>query len=467
MSKPAAHIFRAYDIRGEAEPYLTDLFCTQLARCLAAHLKAQGRDSIVLARDGRLSSPRIHSALCAGLLGNGITVFDLGLVPTPIAQFARYHLKVESSAVITGSHNPAADNGIKLVLAGKTLSADAIQVLYQDMLLLGEEVDVESSSSAAALHHSIDIWSDYRDYIKADVNLAAPLKVVVDSANGATGPFAAALFRELGCEVFAMFDEVDGRFPNHAPDPSIAENLQALHQAVCLREADIGIGLDGDGDRVAVVSRGGKFPSADQLLMILAEPLLKERSGAVVFDIKSSRAVADIVMASGGTPVLSRSGHSYMKTAMAENNALLGAELSGHVFYGDRWFGFDDGLYAGARLLEILSLSGKNLDQLVDALPKYESTPEILVAVPEDQKFGLVDKVQKLALASAAADCTINTLDGLRLDFENGWGLVRASNTSAALTLRFEASNKQSLVAIQTHFRDLLKSALPSLALPF
>ena len=460
MSSIAASVFRAYDIRGDAAKYLDNTFCEKLAAVIAIRLRAAGQAAVIIGRDGRNSSPRIHGCLRDALLGNGIDVFDLGLVPTPMVQFGREWLGVNSSLMVTGSHNPPADNGVKMVLDGETLSARSIASLRDEMLALPS---LRSSRAPGRLNVRL-VFPEYLRAVKERVNVARPLKLVLDCGNGATAPYAKPLFEALGCEVSAINDSIDGDFPGHPPDPSIVDNLQQLQAAVRAAGADLGIAFDGDGDRVAAVSARGACPGADQLLMLLADELLGRSLGAVVFDIKSSRAVRDVVLAKGGQPVLSRSGHSYMKRAMQDSGALLGAELSGHVFYRHNWYGFDDGLYAAARLVELLAGDGACLDDRLVALPRYLSTPELRIALPEQDKFATVAAMIDVA---DFRDAELTTLDGLRVDFPEGWGLVRASNTGPALTLRFEAECQESLEGIQSRFAKLLKSARPGLALPF
>lgn len=447
------HIFRAYDIRGVADTELNDDNCAAVAAAIAESLRGDQR--IALGRDGRLSSPRIHQALCKGLRSAGVTVMDFGEVATPMLHFARQHHDLQHSAMITGSHNPAEDNGIKLVLNKLVLSPEDIQQLYLKSL------QPHSPADDAGEYSEHDIFPDYLAYIRRDIRLRSKPRLVIDGSNGATSNYAPALFEALGCEVITLHCSVDGNFPNHPPDPTVAKNLTELISAVQTHGADIGIAFDGDGDRMVAVSAQGRIAQADETLVLLAQDALQRcPNGAVVYDVKSSRHLRAAIEAAGGEAVMSKSGHSHMKVKMAETQAPVGAEFSGHYFFNERWFGFDDGLYAAARLLEVLDLRNESFEQALAAIPSSISTGEIKIPVEEQRKFALMEELlEKPAFENAS----ISTLDGLRADFNDGWGLVRASNTSAALTLRFEADNQEALDRIQKQFAQLIKSVDNSL----
>jgi phosphomannomutase/phosphoglucomutase len=453
-----AHIFRAYDIRGQAEHELNDTVIGLIGRALGTLAAEKNEAALVVACDGRHSSPRIKRALVQALLETGRNVIDIGIVPTPLMNFATRHLDCGSGVMITGSHNPASDNGLKIVLKGQTMSAGVIQRLRQ-CALEGNFCRGEGSLTET------DIQSAYIDEVVSDIAIPVPLKLVIDAGNGATSEIAPQLFTEMGCEVVPLYCTLDGDFPNRSPDTSREENLSDLVAAVIREQADFGVAFDGDGDRLAVVSGSGDILRTDQLLMIFAQDVVARNPGTdVVFDVKCSRNLAQIVINHGGRPVLWKTGHAFMKEKMAETGALLGGEFSGHIFFGERWYGFDDGMYAAARLAEIISNLGETLAELVTALPASTSTPEILIPVPEVEKFALVRRFIEQA---SFPDGKVNTLDGIRVDFSSGWGLLRASNTGPALTARFEASNQQQLQAIMDNFRSQLAELDPQLEITF
>lgn len=451
-------IFRAYDIRGIAEQQLSDDVVYHIGLALGTEMVEQGQQDVVVARDGRVSSERILAALVRGLRDSGRDVIDTGLVPTPLLYFATHQLETGSGVMVTGSHNPAEYNGLKIVLGGRPFAGAAIQALKAR---IGER----RFSSGKGGCRSIDIRDAYQDAILADIAVAQPLRVVLDAGNGVAGSIAPALFEALGCEVIPLFCDVDGRFPNHHPDPTVADNLQDLIQAVAEHQADLGVAFDGDGDRLGVVSGSGQIIAADQLLMLFAQDVVSRNPGAdVLFDVKCSRHLNAVISQYGGRPIMWKSGHSFMKEKMLETGALLGGEFSGHIFFRERWYGFDDGLYATARLIEILSTSDPDLDRQLEAFPHSSSTPEILVKAGEEQKFSVVDQ---LASQGRFGDGKLITLDGVRVDFPDGWGLVRPSNTGPALVLRFEADDDAALARIQQLFRDQLAAIDPALATGF
>jgi phosphomannomutase/phosphoglucomutase len=451
----AINCFRAYDIRGVADTELNNETCEAIGRAVASEALSRGQSKLLLGRDGRLSSPRIHEALVKGVLGSGVDVIDLGLLATPMLHYACQYFNIGNAIMITGSHNPGHYNGMKISLEFQSLSGQDIQSLRKRI----EDQDFEQGQGSLT---NDSIEQRYIDRICGDVVIAQTLKIVIDAGNGATAHVAPALFEELGCEVIPLFCETDGNFPNHAPDPTIFENLAALRTAVADNHADIGIAFDGDGDRVAVVTSKGKCPKADQLLMVLAQDMVVRNPGAeILFDIKCSRLLPELIIEHGGRPTMWKCGHSYMKRKMAETGALLGGEFSGHIFFKERWYGFDDGMYTAARLLEILTLSGRSMDDALSNHRALLSSPEIIIPVDEDRKFAIVET---FAENQDFAEATLSEIDGLRVDFRHGWGLIRASNTGPAITLRFEADSEAALGRIQNDFKDLLARIDPKLA---
>ncbi|HEY3700162.1 MAG TPA: phosphomannomutase/phosphoglucomutase, partial [Spongiibacteraceae bacterium] len=385
-------------------------------------------------------------------------VIDIGLTPTPLMYFATHHLSAQSGVMVTGSHNAAEYNGLKIVLGGKTLSGRAIQALRQRI----QERRFSKGKGGYRVEHIAD---RYIDYIINDVAIAQPLKIVIDAGNGVTGTIAPRLFEQLGCEVIPLYCNIDPTFPHHDPDPSVAANLRDLVQLVRETGADLGIAFDGDGDRVGIVTGSGAIVAADRLLMVLAQDVVARNPGAdVLFDVKCTRSLNNVISSYGGRPIMWKSGHSFMKEKMAETGALLGGEFSGHIFFNERWFGFDDGMYAAARLIEILSTSDPNLDAQLSTLPATVSTPELKIEATEQAKF---DLIERLLANGKFGEGKLTTLDGVRVDFPDGWGLVRASNTTPALTLRFEADNEAALARIQTLFKDQLGAIDPRLSFGF
>ncbi len=453
-----AHIFRAYDIRGDAREELTPELMSAIGGAVGTLAGELGQQSLIVGMDGRNSSPALKNALVRALTGSGRDVIDIGLVPTPVAYFATRHLSASSGLMITGSHNPKTDNGLKIVIDQHTLHAGAIEKL-RDRVIRGE---FEQGKGRLI---SEDIVSAYIDHIQQDIAIAVPLKIVIDAGNGATSEIAPLLFEELGCEVIPLHCSIDGNFPNHPPDTSNEANLRDLIVAVQAQEADFGVAFDGDGDRLAVVTGSGRIVRSDVLMMIFAQDVVSRNPGAdVVFDVKCSRNLTELITRCGGRPVLWKTGHAFMKEKMAETGALLGGEFSGHVFFGERWFGFDDGMYAAARLAEILSTQGDSLDSIVDTFPASVNTAEILIPIGDSEKQPLIERIVRNADFSGG---TVNTLDGIRVDFPEGWGLLRASNTSAALTARFEARNEAELEAIKSEFRQQIALVDPSLNVTF
>ncbi len=452
------HIFRAYDIRGVAQSELSDDMVAKIGAAIGSIAGEADEQTVIVACDGRTSSPRIKAALIKALMGSGRDVIDIGLVPTPLLYFATRHLNCHSGVMITGSHNPAEYNGFKIVLKQQTIAAGGIQDIR-------ERVVSGKFKKGTGRMIREDVVPAYIEEVISDIAIAVPLKVVIDAGNGATSRVAPELFEELGCEVVPLYCELDGRFPNHPPDTSNEDNLAALVAAVEAEGADFGVAFDGDGDRLAIVSPSGQIVRSDVLLMIYAEDVVARNPGAdVVFDVKCSRNLAQLITQHGGRPVLWKTGHAYMKEKMQETGALLGGEFSGHMFFGERWYGFDDGMYAAGRLAEILSTHGDSLDDTLAGFPTSINTPELIVPVPEDRKFALMEKLSKEA---DFADGKVNTLDGIRVDYQDGWGLFRASNTSPAFTARFEADSQEALDRIQEEFRSQVGAVAPDLELNF
>lgn len=452
------HIFRAYDIRGLAEQELDDETVYRIGAAIGTLAGSMDEQTLVLGYDGRASSGRIKAALEKALLQSGRDVIDIGLVPTPLMYFATHHTNTPSGVMVTGSHNPADYNGLKIVLQKQTLAEGSIEKIRSLAL---------SGKFSRGNGHMIqqDIIPDYLDEVIGDIAIAMPLKIVIDAGNGATGHIAPMLFEELGCEVVPLYCEVDGRFPNHPPDTGNEENLRDLAAAVTRESADFGIAFDGDGDRVAAVTGTGRIVRADSLLMLFAQDVVARNPGAdVVYDVKCSNNLGQLITRLGGRGVLWKTGHALMKQKMVETGAILGGEFSGHLFFADRWFGFDDGMYAAGRLAEILSSGDGTLDELVSALPSASSTPEFILPVDEEKKFALVDHFREQA---RFPDGRVNDLDGVRVDFSHGWGLLRASNTSAALTARFEGSDDSALEDVMSVFREQLGIVHPDLEINF
>ena len=450
-------IFRAYDIRGIALEQIGKELTQRIGQALGSEALDNRESTLIVARDARNHSPQIMEWLIRGILSSGCDVLNIGTVPTPLMYFATETLdESRSGVIVTASHNPGEYNGFKVVMNGKIRSADDIKALRHRILK-------EDAHEGIGKEHHKDIIPSYIDTIFSDVALAGEITVVVDAANAVPGIVAPQLFEELGCQVVSLYCDLDGSFPNHDPDPSRKKNLQSLIDMVQDTSADIGIAFDGDGDRLAVVTPKGAVISPDQLLLLFAKDIVSRNPGAdVIFDVKSSRLLNSCVTSYGGRPIMWKTGHSPMKEKMLETGALLGGEYSGHIFIKDRWFGFDDGMYAAARLLEILTLSGESIDDLMAEFKMPLSTPEIRVAVDEDKKFEIVDQ---LVAKGDFVDGKKNTLDGIRVDYEKGWGLVRASNTSADLTLRFEADDEDTLHQIKSLFAREIKKIDKSLVI--
>ncbi|WP_460854116.1 phosphomannomutase/phosphoglucomutase [Pseudomaricurvus hydrocarbonicus] len=443
-------IFRAYDIRGKAGEQITVALAEQVGKAVASAALAVGESRLLVARDGRTHSPELCDALIRGVKSTGCNVLNLGAVPTPLLYFATCeHPDSNSGVMVTASHNSAEHNGFKMVINGHTLVDDDVQ----DIKARIQDQDFPQGEGSETAQQ---IMPAYIDRILSDVALAGEVKLVIDAGNAITGGVAPSLFEELGCEVVPLYCELDGSFPNHDPDPTIVANLQDLIRTVQTTQADLGVAFDGDGDRLVVVTPKGQILWPDRLLMLFAKDIVSRNPGAdVLFDIKCTRELNSLVSSYGGRPIMWKAGHSHMKTKMQETGALVGGEMSGHIFIKDRWYGFDDGMYAAARLLEIMTLRDQDIDSLFESFPVLPSTPELKIPVAEERKFAIVEQLIQQGDFQNGKPITI---DGLRVDFSKGWGLVRASNTSAALTLRFEAETEAVLAQLQQLFkRELLK----------
>jgi len=455
---PAPEIFKAYDIRGIVDRTLTVEAVEAIGQAIGSEAQARGKRAVCIGRDGRLSGPALAQALARGLQKSGVDVIDIGRVTTPILYFATHHLGTGSGVMVTGSHNPPDYNGLKMVLAGETLSGDDIQNLRRRL----ESGDLKRGAGSM---RSQDVGNAYLERVTGDIKLKRKMRIAVDCGNGIPGAFAPALYRKLGCEVEELFCEVDGTFPNHHPDPSQPENLKDLIAALKKGNAEIGLAFDGDGDRLGVVTKAGKVIFPDRQLMLFAADVLKRNPGAeILFDVKCTRNLAPWIRKHGGKPTMWKTGHSLIKAKMKETGALLAGEMSGHIFFKERWYGFDDGLYAGARLLEFLS-SVPDISAALDELPDSLNTPELQIKLKEGENYALIEKLQKTARFPNARE--VITIDGLRVEYSDGFGLARSSNTTPVVVLRFEADDEAALKRIQADFRRVLLDTAPAAKLPF
>ena len=455
---PAPEIFKAYDIRGIVDRTLTVEAVEAIGQAIGSEAQARGKRVVCIGRDGRLSGPALAQALARGLQKSGVDVIDIGRVTTPILYFATHHLGTGSGVMVTGSHNPPDYNGLKMVLAGETLSGDDIQNLRRRL----ETGDLKRGAGSM---RSQEVGNAYLERVTGDIKLKRKMRIAVDCGNGIPGAFAPALYRKLGCEVEELFCEVDGTFPNHHPDPSQPENLKDLIAALKKGNAEIGLAFDGDGDRLGVVTKAGKVIFPDRQLMLFAADVLKRNPGAeILFDVKCTRNLAPWIRKHGGRPTMWKTGHSLIKAKMKETGALLAGEMSGHIFFKERWYGFDDGLYAGARLLEFLS-SVPDISAALDELPDSLNTPELQIKLKEGENYALIEKLQKTARFPDARE--VITIDGLRVEYADGFGLARSSNTTPVVVLRFEADDEAALKRIQADFRRVLHDAAPAAKLPF
>ena len=453
-----AGIFKAYDIRGVLGSTLDEAIAWQIGLAFGSTALEKGEKTVIIGRDGRLSGPGLSAALAAGLQAAGVDVIDVGMVATPMLYFATYALGAPSGIMVTGSHNPPDYNGFKMVLAGEAIYGEAIQRLYRRIV----DKDFRSGSGSYRQH---DVRAAYLERILSDVKLARPMKIAIDCGNGVAGSVAGDLYRGLGCEVTELFCEVDGNFPNHHPDPAHLENLEDLMRTLAAGDDEIGLAFDGDGDRLGVVTKDGQVIFPDRQLMLFAQDVLtRHPGGTILYDVKCTRHIAPVVSAAGGQPQMCQTGHSLVKAKMRETGAPFGGEMSGHLFFKDRWYGFDDGLYAGARLLELAS-SMRDITQTLNALPQSKSTPELQVKLAEGENHALVARLQKEAQWPGASQ--VLTIDGVRVEYPDGFGLCRASNTTPVLVLRFEAEDDAALARIRKAVGDAILRVKPDAALPF
>ncbi|MGJ7570147.1 phosphomannomutase/phosphoglucomutase [Variovorax sp. RB2P76] len=452
----SASIFKAYDIRGVVPVTLDTEVAEALGRAFGSAARAAGEKSVAVGRDGRLSGPALAEALIQGLVATGVEVIDVGAVTTPMLYFAA-HTLCTSGIQVTGSHNPKDYNGFKMVLAGRAIYGDEIQGLRKTM-----EAGTAHLAPGGSVR-KVDVTESYVKRIAGDIKLARPMKIVVDSGNGIAGASAPAIFRALGCEVTELFSEVDGNFPNHHPDPSKPENLKDLMAALAAGDAELGLAFDGDGDRLGIVTKDGQNIFPDRQMQLFAQDVLSRvPGGTIVFDVKCSQRLAPAIEAAGGKAMIYKTGHSLIKAKMKEIDSPLGGEMSGHIFFKERWFGFDDGTYAGCRLLEILSKS-PDANAVLNALPTSFSTPELNVACAEGEPHAVVEQLVKSA--HFAAPATVSTIDGLRVDWPDGFGLIRASNTTPVLVLRFEGQTDAALKRIEAEMLALLRTVKPDASL--
>jgi phosphomannomutase/phosphoglucomutase len=452
-----ASIFRAYDIRGVVNLTLTANAVRLIGRAIGSEALQRGRQTVIVGRDGRLSGPALSKALIQGLTETGCTVKDIGCVPTPVLYFATHHLDTQTGVIVTGSHNPPDYNGLKIVIDGEALSGESIQHLR-------ERIEAGNFIFGRGSVESVDVVPDYIERIRGDVVIERPLKVVVDCGNGVAGNVIPRLLREVGCRVTELYCDVDGNFPNHHPDPSKTENLKDLVRVVKQVRADVGLAFDGDGDRLGVITTEGNVVWGDRVLMLFAADVLdRNPGGRIIYDVKCSRFLDTIIRDHGGEPLMWKTGHSLIKEKMKRTGALLAGEMSGHIFFKERWYGFDDGLYAAVRLLELLSKDERPPSRIFDSLPNSVNTPEINISMKEGEPSRFIDRLLDTARFE---DARVSTIDGLRADFDDGWGLVRASNTTPVLVLRFEADNEAALARIIAEFRRVMLEVDPSLSLP-
>jgi len=457
MTSIPKEIFKAYDIRGIVGRTLTPQIAEVIGHAIGSEARSRRQVAIAIGRDGRHSGPDLSAALARGIRRSGIDVVDVGQVATPMLYFATHHLDTRSGVMVTGSHNPPEYNGLKIMLGGETLAGDAIQAL---------RIRIERNDLAhgAGSYREFDIREHYLQRITGDIRLKRPINIVVDCGNGVAGATAPELYRRLGCEVRELFCEVDGDFPNHHPDPSHPENLADLIAAL-KSGGDIGFAFDGDGDRLGVVTRSGKIIYPDRQLMLFAADVLQRNPGAeIIFDVKSTRKLFGWIRQHGGKPLMWKTGHSFIKKKLQETGAPLAGEMSGHMFFKERWYGFDDALYAGARMLEILSRE-PDLDAALEGLPDAVSTPELHLQLAEGENYTLMDRLRQTARFDSAQE--VITIDGLRVEYADGFGLARPSNTTPVIVLRFEADNQSALQRIQDDFRRALLALNPDLHLPF
>lgn len=459
MSDISSVIFRAYDIRGIVDQDLTEEGAYLIGRAIGSEIITQGQKKLFIARDCRLTGERLIEKISQGLLDSGCNVVDLGVTTTPALYFAcKQHAEINSGVMLTASHNPPNYNGMKIVINDQAIFGDKIVELQQRIK------DDNFTNGHGKKEYFTDINQQYLDIVYDKISLAKPLKIVIDCANSVAGLIAPQLFNRLGCEVIELYCDIDGRFPNHQPDPSQIENLEDLIKAVKYHHADIGLAFDGDADRLYSINETGKIIFPDRMLMLIAKDILQRNPGAtIIYDVKSSRYLPQVIQEHKGKPIMCKTGHAFIKQEMINTNALLAGEMSGHVFIAEHWFGFDDGIFTAARLLEILSKDKRSYSDIMNSLPEGFSTKELMLSVNEQDKEAIMEKVAQLNFG----DADIIRIDGIRVEFSNGWGLVRQSNTSPNLILRFEADSENSLAKIQEIFREKLLSINSSWKLPF
>ncbi len=454
-------LFQANDIRGIAGEVLTKEIVFDIGRAIGSEAIEKNINTIVVGRDGRTSSPELSESLTEGIISTGVSILDLGLVPSPVVYFVSQHTEGRTGVVVTGSHNPAEYNGLKIIINGETLSGKKIIQLKQRI----DSEDFVTASSKGSIEQNDMFVNEYIGTISEDIHIVRPMKVVVDCGNGAAGELAPVLLKTLGCEVIELFCDIDGKFPNHHPDPSKPENLSDLISSVKLSKADVGFAFDGDGDRLGVVDSKGKIIWPDRQMMLFAKNVLALKPGSeIIYDVKCSRHLGELIAKNGGRPLMWKTGHAFMKNKLRETGAALAGEMSGHFFFNDRWFGFDDALYSASRLIEILSADTRNSDEVFAELPDSINTPEITIEVALGENMKIMEK---LMAAANFKDGKIISIDGMRVDFADGWGLVRASNSMPALVLRFEANTAEALTRIQSEFKKLFTKVVPDMALPF
>ena len=456
--KVNSEIFRAYDIRGIVDEALTEEGIFHIGKAIGSHILAEGRTSILTARDGRISGPRLLDQFQKGVMSSGCDVVDLGEVPTPLLYFSTFKTNISDGVMLTGSHNPKNYNGLKIVINKKSMTSEKIKKIK---LMIEEENFMDGAGKLT----SLDIKDDYLKELKEKININSKIKVCLDCGNGVGGVIAPQAFKLLGLDVIELYSEVNGNFPNHHPDPSNPKNLKDLQKKVLETNSDLGIALDGDGDRVGLIDNKGNIIFPDLYMMLLAEDLLKKNSkGSIVFDVKCSTNLEKIIKNFNGTPIMSRTGHSYIKSKIIETNALLGGEMSGHIFFNDDWYGFDDAIYSALRIIEVLSNSKLTSYEVFSSYPKHFSTPEINLKISEQDKFKIIDDLKTLIKPS---EYELIDIDGIRLENENSWGLVRASNTSPNLVLRFEGKTENDLLEIKNYFKEILSKIEIDLQIDF
>jgi phosphomannomutase/phosphoglucomutase len=451
-------IFKAYDIRGVVGQTLTEPLVEQIGWAIGDSAIAAGDHAVIIGWDGRPSGPGLANALSVGIQSAGCHAVKIGMVPTPVTYFASQYLKIGSAVSVTGSHNPPQYNGLKIVIAGQTLAGQEILDLGHHMLSRKDAVqrgDVRTKSVTTA----------YIDRVSSDIKMARPLRIAVDSGNGVAGIIAPLLYRKLGCEVIELYSEVDGQFPNHHPDPSQPENLQDLKEVVTKEKVDLGIAFDGDGDRLGVISPDGEIIWPDRQLLLFANDILNREPGAeIIYDVKCSRLLPAAIQNAGGRATMWRTGHSYIKAKLKESGAALAGEMSGHIFFQDRWYGFDDAIYAGARLCELLAQRNESTEIIFKSLPNTINTPELRLEMDEGDQHQLI---RELADSADFPGANVTKIDGIRVDYDDGFGLARASNTTPTVIFRFEADNVRALQRIQSEFRIRIQALRSELQLPY